>query len=271
MLESHRKESADRSALSFFLFAGHAAAMEWTSDAIILGTRIHGERAVILEVMTAERGRHLGVVRSGRTKRMQPVLQIGNSVQVTWKARMESHMGQFSVEPLQSRAAKLMESPMGTYGIQFLADLIRLLPERDPHPYLHQALSVIVDEFTEADIAAELMIRFELALLAELGFGLELQHCAATGQTDDLAYVSPKSGRAVCREAGKPYHDRMLALPQFLLGQETGNRLAFSEVEKGFTLTDFFLKRYIYQPRDLNEPAMRESFINCIRSHLSLD
>ncbi|MCV6547487.1 MAG: DNA repair protein RecO [Cohaesibacter sp.] len=245
--------------------------MEWTSEAIILGTRSHGERAVILEVMTAQYGRHLGVVRSGRSKQMQPVLQIGNSVQVTWKARIESHLGQFTVEPVRSRAAQLMETPLGTYGIQFLTELLRLLPERDPHPYLHQALSVIVDEFTEADIAAELMIRFELALLAELGFGLELQSCAATGKNDDLAYVSPKSGRAICRDAGRPYHDRLLALPHFLLGQGTGNRLAFSEIEKGFHLTDFFLKRYIYQPREQSEPAMRESFINCIKAQLSLD
>lgn len=245
--------------------------MEWTSDAIILGTRAHGENAVILEAMTKEHGRHLGLVRAGRSRRLQPVLQPGNSVRLTWKARMETHMGQYSVELLHSRAAKLMARPLGTYGMQFIADLVRLLPEREAHAYLYQALSVIVDEFEEADIAAELMVRFELALLAELGYGLELDKCAATGQSNDLTYVSPKSGRAVCRDAGAPYHDRMLALPNFLLGQQSGNRLHPDELEKGFELAAFFLGRHIYHPTGTSEPDMRASFIRCVRKELSLD
>ncbi|PLW76732.1 DNA repair protein RecO [Cohaesibacter celericrescens] len=245
--------------------------MEWTDDAIILGTRKHGETSVLLEVMTRGRGRHMGLVRGGRSRRLQPVLQPGNSISVTWRARLESQMGQFTTELIHSRAAKLMERPLGTYGMQFIAELTRLLPERDPQPYIFQALSVIVDEFEEGDVAGELMVRFELALLAELGFRLELDQCVATGTYDDLIYVSPKSGRAVCRTAGKPYHDRMLALPSFLRGEVSSNRLNYAELAQGFALSGFFLERNIYQPAGLTPPDMRQSFIDAVKRDLSLD
>ena len=245
--------------------------MEWTDEAIVLGTKRHGEAAVLLEVMTRGHGRHTGLVRGGRSRRMQPVLQPGNSLTVTWRARLENHMGQFTAELITSRAAALMERPLGTYGMQFIAELTRLLPERDPHPYLYQALGVIVDEFREGDVAGELMVRYELALLSELGFGLDLSRCAATGSEHDLIYVSPKSGRAVCREAGKPYHDRMLPLPGFLRGQAASNRLGFDELAQGFAISGFFLDRHFYQPTGRSAPDLRESFINAVRRDLTLD
>ncbi len=245
--------------------------MEWTDEAIILGTRKHGETSVLLEVMTRTHGRHLGLVRGGRSKRLQPVLQAGNGLSVTWRARLENHVGQFAIELTTSRAAALMAKPLGTYGIQFIADLTRLLPERDPHPYLFQALEVIVDEFREGDVAGELMVRYELALLSELGYGLSLDKCAASGATDDLIYVSPKSGRAVCREAGAPYHDRMLPLPVFLRGQAASNRLAFNEIAQGFRLSGFFLEKHIYGPAEKNAPGLRQSFIDAVRRDLTLE
>ena len=245
--------------------------MEWTDEAIILGTRKQGETAVLLEVMTRAHGRHFGLVRGGRSKRKQPVLQPGNSVSVTWRARLETHVGQFSVELLSSRAAKLMAKPLGTYGMQFIAELTRLLPERDPHAYLYQALSVIVDAFEEGDVAGELMVRYELALLTDLGFGLELDRCAATGTRDDLIYVSPKSGRAVSREAGAPYHDRMLTLPAFLRGEAQSNRLSPDELEAGFLLSGYFLDRHVYQPNGRSAPGLRQSFIEAVRRDLALD
>ena len=245
--------------------------MEWTDEAIILGTRKHGETSVLLEVMTRTHGRHLGLVRGGRSKRQQPVLQPGNGLSVTWRARLENHVGQFAIELTNSRAAALMAKPMGTYGIQFIADLTRLLPERDPHPYLFQALQVIVDEFREGDVAGELMVRYELALLSELGYGLSLDKCAASGVTDDLIYVSPKSGRAVCREAGAPYHDRMLPLPAFLRGQAASNRLSFDEIAQGFRLSGFFLEKHIYGPAEKNAPGLRQNFIDAVRRDLTLE
>lgn len=233
--------------------------MQWTDEAIFLGARRHGETSVIAEVMTRARGRHLGMVRGGRSRTMQPVLQPGNRVEVTWRARLDEHLGEFRVEPVTLRAARLMESATAVYGVQALAALLRLLPEREPHPHLFDALDVILDHLEEPAAAGELFIRFELEVLNDLGFGLDLDQCAATGRRDDLAFVSPKTGRAVCREAGSPWADRMLALPGFLNPGATKAANGESLAE-AFRLTGFFLNRHVYEPRGLEPGAAREGF-----------
>ena len=231
--------------------------MEWTQDALILGCRKHGETSVILEVMTRERGRCLGLVRGGRSRRLQPTLQAGNQVSVTWRARLEDHLGVFSVDPGHLRAASLMETSIGLNGLQTLASHLRLLPERDPHAGLMEAAEIIIDTLPDPMLTAALLVRFELALLDELGFGLDLNVCVATGVRDDLIYVSPKSGCAVTREAGAPYNDKMLALPAFLKGGSPS--LSHDEVADAFQLTGFFLNRHIYQPRQMRPPLSRET------------
>ncbi len=233
--------------------------MQWTDEAIFLGARRHGETSVIGEVMTRARGRHLGMIRGGRSRTMQPVLQPGNRVEVTWRARLDEHLGEFRVEPVTLRAARLMESATAVYGVQALAALLRLLPEREPHPHLFDALDVILDHLEEPAAAGELFIRFELEVLNDLGFGLDLDQCAATGRRDDLAFVSPKTGRAVCREAGSPWADRMLALPGFLNPGATKAANGESLAE-AFRLTGFFLNRHVYEPRGLEAGAAREGF-----------
>ncbi|WP_337266457.1 DNA repair protein RecO [Oryzifoliimicrobium ureilyticus] len=234
--------------------------MEWKDRAIILGIRRHGETSVIAEVMTPVRGRHLGLVRGGRSRSLQPVLQPGNVVEATWRARLDEHLGEFKVEPIELRAAGLMETPTAVYGIQAMAALLRLLPERDPHPHLFQALAIILDHLHNPSEAGELFIRFELAVLNDLGFGLDLTECAATGLRTDLAYVSPKSGRAVNREAAAPWKNRMLVLPSFL-GEGAASAADQESLEAGFQLTSFFLNRHVYEPRGLAPPAEREGFI----------
>ncbi len=189
--------------------------MQWQDEAIIIGVKRHGETSVIAELMTRDRGRHLGLVRSGRSRSMQPVLQAGNRVEAVWRARLDEHLGEFKLEPVRLRAAKLMETATAVYGVQAMGALLRLLPERDPHPHLFDALDIILDAFDDPSDAGELFVRFELAVLNDLGFGLDLTECAATGGRHDLVYVSPKTGRAVSRDAGAPYADRMLALPGF--------------------------------------------------------
>ncbi|NTG49147.1 DNA repair protein RecO [Agrobacterium rhizogenes] len=234
--------------------------MQWQDHAIILGVKRLGETSVIAEVMTRDRGRHMGLVRSGRSRSMQPVLQPGNLVEVTWRARLHEHLGEFRMEPVRLRAARLMETATAVYGVQAMGALLRLLPERDPHPYLYDALDVILENMQNPMDAGELFVRFELAVLNELGYGLDLGECAATGVRDDLAFVSPKTGRAVCRTAGAPWADKMLALPPFLAAG-TVEAANGESLAAAFRLTGFFLHRHVYEPRGIEIAAARDGFI----------
>ncbi len=242
--------------------------MEWRDQGIVLGTRKHGETSVILEVMTHAHGRHLGMVRGGRAKRLQPVLQAGNRLDVIWRARLDEHLGTFQVEPLELHAARLFDSACAVFGLQTLAAHLRLLPERDPHAGLYETLMLLIEHLDEPASAGELIVRFELLVLEELGFGLDLSRCAATGRREDLVYVSPRSGRAVSRSAGAPWADRMLALPAFL-HHGSGLRADAATVEDAFRLTAFFFARHVYEPRGIEAPEARAGFLAALRRHLS--
>tara|TARA_R110002020_G_scaffold98736_13_gene234840 strand:+ start:320 stop:1090 length:771 start_codon:yes stop_codon:yes gene_type:complete len=233
--------------------------MEWRDQGIILGLRKHGETSVIAEVMTHAHGRHMGIVRGGRSKRLQPVLQPGNSVDLVWRARLDEHLGQFQVELIIGRAGHLMQSAIGLHGVQAMAALLRLLPERDSHPRLHDAFAIILDSLDQPAQAGALYVRFELAVLEDLGFGLDLSACAATGARTDLVYVSPKTGRAVSAGAGAPWADRLLALPEFLADRD----VACTDAEtlgQAFRLSGYFLNRHVFDARGIEPPVSRESF-----------
>ncbi len=242
--------------------------MEWRDEGIILGTRRHGETSAILEVMTCAHGRHLGLVRGGRSRAQRPVLQAGNRVELVWRARLDEHLGNYTVEPLELNAARLLDRASAVYALQTLASHLRLLPERDPHERLYQTFALLLGHLERAADAAELVVRFELLLLDELGFGLDLTRCAASGTRDDLAWVSPKTGRAVSREAGRPWSDRMLALPPFLRAG-SGMRGELSGFEDAFRLTGHFLHRHVYEPRGIAEPEARAGFLGTLRRELS--
>jgi DNA repair protein RecO (recombination protein O) len=237
--------------------------MEWRDEGIILGTRRHGETSVILEAMTRTRGRHLGLVRGGRGRKMQPLLQPGNRVDLIWRARLDEHLGIFQVEALELNAARLFDSAVAVFGLQTLAAHLRLLPERDPHRTLYDTLELIIGHLDDPVSAAELLIRFELLLLDELGFGLDLTQCAATGAREDLAYVSPKTGRAVSRAAGSPWQERLLALPAFL-GEQAGRRGSAGEIGEAFRLTGFFFGRHVYEARGIEPPEARAAFLSAL-------
>src|SRR5215475_4293509 len=174
--------------------------MEWTDEGIVLGVRRHGESSAIVELLTRGHGRHLGLVRGGASARLRPLLQPGNSVHAIWRARLDEHLGTYAIEGLRLRAASLLAASHTVYGVTHLASLARLLPERDPHEDIFQMLEHTLDDFDDAGVAAVHLVRFELAMLAELGFGLERDTAPPDfGETEDLVYVSPKSGGAVSR------------------------------------------------------------------------
>ncbi|MDQ6438004.1 DNA repair protein RecO [Mesorhizobium sp. LHD-90] len=238
--------------------------MEWRDEGIILGTRRHGETSVILEVMTRAHGRHLGMVRGGRSRKQQPVLQAGNRVDLVWRARLDEHLGTFQAEAIELNAARLFDSAAAVFGLQTIAAHLRLMPERDVHPALFETLAVLITHLDEPLLAGELVARFELMVLEELGFGLDLSECAATGARVDLVYVSPKSGRAVSREAGAPWRDKMLVLPDFLVAGP-GRRADAAAIDHAFRLTGFFLARHVYEPRGISEPEARAGFLAALR------
>jgi len=232
--------------------------MQWTDEGIVLGVKRHGEASGILELMTREHGRYLGLVRGAFGSRMKPVLQTGNTVNATWRARLDEHLGNYTVEGRELRAAHFFAASHALFGVTHLATLMRLLPERDPHPQLYASLEAVFDRLVEASIAAPMVVRFELQLLSELGFGLDLTQCAATGVSDDLVHVSPKSGRAVSRVAGEPWADRLLRLPAFLREDTVPSA---ADLTDGFALTGYFLERHLLEPRGLSFSDERAHFI----------
>jgi DNA repair protein RecO (recombination protein O) len=238
--------------------------MEWQDEGIVLGVRRHGETSVLLEVMTRGHGRHLGLVRGGRSARLQPVLQPGNGVAVHWRARLEEHLGQYTVEGTRLRAAGLMPRPASLYGLSALAAIVRLLPERDANPGLYEALGIVLDALDDPQIAAPLMVRFELAILAELGVGLDLGTCALTGAAEGLAFVSPKSGRAVSAAAAEPWAGRLLSLPSFLTEGQGRAMPQAVDLAAGFALTGHFLSRHVLEPRGLPMPDVRTAFVAAV-------
>lgn len=238
--------------------------MNWSDEGIVLSVRPHGETATVVELFTRAHGRHLGLVHGGRSRKARPVLQIGNHVAIAWKARLADHLGHMQLELIRGYAATAMEDAAALAGLTSLAAMARLLPERDPHPNLYEVTLFVLAYLDDASVWPALLVRWELALLGELGFGLDLGECAATGANDGLIYVSPKSGRAVSASAGEPYRDRLLSLPSFLLpGRKAA--LAPGDVEAGFALTGHFLETRVLTPRGEELPEARARMLTYLR------
>jgi DNA repair protein RecO (recombination protein O) len=236
--------------------------MQWTDEGIVLAVKRHGETSVILELMTHERGRHLGLVRGGTGTRLRGVLQPGNSLRATWRARLDDHLGNYAIEGTNLRAAGFLNAAHAVHGVTHLAALCRLLAEREPHARIHGALEAILDALDDRSAVAPMIARFELDFLAELGFGLDLSSCVATGETADLIYVSPRSGRAVSRAAGEAYRDKLMRLPGFLRTDDAPASAA--DLADAFVLTGFFLERHAFAPRGLALPEARARFVAAV-------
>lgn len=239
--------------------------MEWSDHGILLSARRHGESALILQLLTREHGRHAGLVRGGQRPKQRGVYQIGNRLALTWKARLAEHLGLLTAELLQGHAARLLDDPARLACLSAAAALAEsTLPEREPHPKAYAGFLALLDAL-DADAGwAVNYVEWELMLLRELGFGLDLSRCAATGETADLAYVSPKSGQAVSSTAGAPYRSRLLALPPFL---RPGSNEAASpqDVLDGLKVADHFLERRVFTPHDRKMPAARTRFVEILR------
>jgi len=233
--------------------------MDWTDEGLVLSTKPLGEANMVAELLTSAHGRHLGLVRGGRSRRMRPLLQAGNLVGVTWRARLSEHLGGFTVEMIEAHGARVLDDAAALNAIFSIAGLAKLVPERDPHPELYAAALHVLRSFDRAEIWPALLVRWEFQLLQELGFGLDLSECAATGVDIDLAYVSPRSGRAVSRDAGKPYCSKLLRLPPFLLDDTAP--VGEGDVAAGFLLTGHFLERDVLEPHGLALPQARERLI----------
>lgn len=237
--------------------------MNWSDEGIILSVRPHGETAAIAELFTRQHGRHPGLVYGGRSRRLRPVLQIGNHVDAVWKARLAEQLGHMTLELRRGYAAEAMDNPEALAGLTSLAALAHLLPERDPHPSLFEVTLFVLNFLDDASVWPALMVRWELALLDEMGFGLDLTSCAATGGNDHLIYVSPRSGRAVSASAGEPYRDRLLALPAFLAGNRQAGVTA-ADIAAGFALTGHFLEARVLGPRELSIPEARRRMVELV-------
>ena len=237
--------------------------MEWADKGIVIGTRRHGETAVIADLMTREHGRASGLVNGGRGRILRPVLQPGNRVDAVWRGRLEEHLGTLRVEADRLRAARIMESAAAVYALQTLCAHLRLLPERDAHPVLYDRFDAILDVLHEPAVTGEAVVRFEMALLDEFGFGLDLTRCAATGALANLVYVSPRTGRAVSSDGGADYADRLLRLPAFLLPSNAprAGPASVEDIAAGFALTGHFLHRHVWDPAGIEPPPERERLI----------
>ena len=214
--------------------------MEWRDEGVLLAMRPHGESAAIIEVLTAQHGRHVGVVRGGASRRLSPILQLGAQLDLTWRARLDGHIGVFAVEPLRSRTGVLGDR-LALSGLTAICALLQVaLAERDPHPALWASTVRLLDALQTAPDWPLQYLRWEMQLLEDLGFGLDLTACAVTGSREDLAYVSPKTGRAVARAAAGEWASRLLPLPVALLGQGPADG---PEIAQGLALTGHFLAR----------------------------
>ena len=237
--------------------------MEWRDQGTLLSVRRHGESSVIADVFTAEHGRHAGVVRGGTSRKIAPILQPGTHLDLTWKARLDAHLGAFTVEPLKSRAVPLMADRLTLAALNAVCALMGFsLPEREPHPDLYRRTEALFDMIGVNPAWPLAYLRWELGLLDEMGFGLDLSSCAVTGEVDDLAYVSPRTGRAVSAEAAGEWVDQLLPLPPALLGHGEGD---LGEISDGLKTTGYFLvNRLAMSLGDKTLPGARQRFADLV-------
>ncbi|MGB0959418.1 MAG: DNA repair protein RecO [Halocynthiibacter sp.] len=213
--------------------------MEWHGEGLLLATRKHGETSVIASVFTKDQGRHLGVIRGGASRKIAPVLQAGNQLDLTWRARLEGHLGSFRSEARKSRTAVAMADPLALSGLNAVVGLLdQFLPEREPHPNLYDQTQALLDMLDVPDAWPLAYLRWEMALLSALGFGLDLRRCAVSGEEEDLFYISPKTGRAVGRRHAGEWAPKLLRLSPAMIDS---GAMSMVEILLGLQVTGVFI------------------------------
>ena len=242
--------------------------MEWSDTGIVLSARRHGENAAVVSLLTEHHGRHAGLVHGARGRRGRGLYQPGNTLAARWQARLAEHLGRYTCELVRARASLLLDEPARLAALAAVCALTEAtLPERHPYPQVHGALGHLLDALEASEHWAETVVRWELVLLGELGFGLDLTSCAATGSVEGLAYVSPRSGRAVSREAAAPYADKLLRLPPFLAQPEDGaSGATTADIVAGLRLTGWFLEKHVFAEQGGRMPPARERFIDRLQA-----
>lgn len=254
--------------------------MDWTDEGVVLATRRHGERALIVQLLTREHGRHAGLLRGGQSPRSRAQWQIGNRLGVTWRARLAEHLGFFIGEVIESHAASLLDDRLRLAALASATALAAAaLPEREPHPRAYRGLNDLIAALAADERWAVAYVEWEMALLDELGFGLDLSSCAATGVIEDLIYVSPRSGQAVSAEAGAPYRGKLLPLPGFLRAAREHAGLAEAGIDTppssqdmldGLRLAGFFLEQRVFAPHQAKLPAARSRYVDALTRVLAI-
>lgn len=240
--------------------------MQWEDEGIVLAARRHGEDALIVQLLTRGHGRHAGLVRGGQGRKLRGVYESGNRVAAVWKARLAEHLGTLGGELLHGYAARFIDDAARLACLAAAVALAEaVLPEREPHPQAFVGLSALLESLEVDRGWAVGYVEWELMLLTELGFGLDLSRCAATGETSDLIYVSPRSGHAVSAAAGAPYRDKLLRLPHFLLVRAEQNIPSPQDVLDGLALTEYFLQHRVFEPHDRSMPQARSRFVDVLQ------
>jgi DNA repair protein RecO (recombination protein O) len=225
--------------------------MEFSDDAFVLSARVHGETGAIVELLTEGHGRWMAHVAGGASRKMKPFLQPGARVMAEYRARTSDQLGSATLEPVGEGPSALFDDPMALAGLAAAAAVAGgALPEREAHPGAFAAFEALAAALPVPYVWPAIFVRFEAGLLEELGFGLDLSRCAATGAVDDLIWVSPRTGRAVSRTAGEPYREKLLPLPPFMLSSQGG--LSDGDVGQGLDITGHFLEQFVFAP--LNRP-----------------
>jgi DNA repair protein RecO (recombination protein O) len=240
--------------------------MTFTDDAYVLSARAHGDTGVIVELLTEGHGRRAAYVAGGASRKMKPFLQPGSRVVADYRARSSEQLGSAKLEPVGEGPSALFDDPLALTGLAAAASVVQgALPEREPHPGVFLAFEALVSAFSLPDVWPAIFVRFEAGLLEDLGFGLDLSRCAVTGVMDDLIWVSPRTGRAVSREAGAPYADKLLALPPFMLGAQAG--LGAGDIRAGLALTGHFLEQFVFHPQNKPLPPARDRMTEALLTH----